>query len=534
MRLGRGIAALFATALVTAVFGAGSASADFGDLTFANCLDDVVGTDACEPGEATMGSPSDLVVSPDGKNAYSVGAGVEQMNTFDRDPATGALTFTGCFEGPGMTDDCLSDVPPLIDPSAITISPDGRSIYVVSQTDDALIEFARDPATGAVDWDINGSCIDDEDTQAATPAPCPNAKGLEQPLAVTVSPDGESVYVGSSDDDTIAQFKRKTDVPVTDPTYGRPDFDACYLTDGANEDGCTDISSGGQIDIELPSGIVVSPNLTSLYMTDSVRDSVITLDRIAAGGSIGDLNTPRCIEDAGGVFCDDGVPATVDHTEGLNGASGVAIAPTGSGQDSVYVTSVADGAIVRFQRDNPSGTLSPVVCFSDNDDEVQAACTEIDGLGNDPPGSLDSGPNGHHPLAISPDGRSVYVAANQDNAITQFARNPLTGGIVPDGCFGESDLAEIEEASCVPVGDQMEPTNAVAFGGDGFLYSTSTFVINTFNRELDPPLPPPGPGTGTTSPPVTTPPPTTKKKKCKKKRKRVAAAKKKKCKKKKR
>jgi hypothetical protein len=396
---------------------------------------------------------------------------------------------------------------------------------VTAADGDALIELFRDPDTGAVNWDVSGSCLDDEDTQPG--AGCTNTKGLDQPRNVEVSPDGRSIYVGSASDNTLVHFDRKVDVdPETDPAYGLPQLDECFVDIVADEDGCTDLS-GDDVNFEIPGDMVVSPDGTSLYLADSGSDQLMIFDRLALpNAEVGDLNTPRCIADAGDNICDDGDPMTVDDTQGLGGVRSLAIAATGSGEDSLYATSVDDAALVRFARAELGGAIAPVFCFADNDDEATAGCTEIDGLGNSP-GFLDSGPNARHSLVVSPDGRSVYTGGGRDNTISHFLRDTDTGAIDPAGCFGDSEMAEIIEVSCLPTASELREVGSLAFAGDGVLYAASPeHTITTLRRELDPPVP----GQGSTIPPVTNPPITTPaKKKCKKKKK--GAKKKKRCKK---
>jgi fibronectin-binding autotransporter adhesin len=79
---------------------------------------------------------------------------------------------------------------------------------------------------------------------------------------------------------------------------------------------------------------------------------------------------------------------------------------------------------------------------------------------------------GSHAIAISPDGRSVYVAASKANAITIFARNPKTGALVqPKGEAGCVSFGA--EHGCGPAIGLLGP-NSVAVSPDGrSVYATS-------------------------------------------------------------
>ena len=93
-----------------------------------------------------VGPTNGLVVTPDGRNAYVYNSGVgggptpgETVSQYDVDPSTGALTpKTPAFvaAGPGST---ASDA---------TLSPDGRSLYVVNSF--AVRQYSIHPTTGAL------------------------------------------------------------------------------------------------------------------------------------------------------------------------------------------------------------------------------------------------------------------------------------------------------------------------------------------------------------------------------------------------
>jgi hypothetical protein len=122
------------------------------------------------PGAA---DPQQIVLSPDGLNAYVTGAQYIETTSgngplvgttlieLSRDPNSGALTpiadatcFTGYHEacgtagGPGAN---VTQVPGLTGAEALAISPDGDSAYATAQntgTNSAVVEFSRDATTG--------------------------------------------------------------------------------------------------------------------------------------------------------------------------------------------------------------------------------------------------------------------------------------------------------------------------------------------------------------------------------------------------
>ncbi len=139
--------------------------------------------------------PRDVAVSPDGANVY-VAAGGRPMDTppppgavttFSRE-ADGTLTFQQTIPESSFGKG---------EPKALTLSPDGSSVYVVAfgvlsgavgLTPGKLLVFARDPGTGtlalAQRFDDNAGGVN----------------GLAGALGVATSPDGANVYVAASED----------------------------------------------------------------------------------------------------------------------------------------------------------------------------------------------------------------------------------------------------------------------------------------------------------------------------------------------
>ena len=107
-------------------------------------------------GVAGLRGARTVSVSPDGANVYVVGqTGVGgdshpgSLATFSRDPATGALTFVDAlFDGVDV-DNGLEGV---FGNHAIALSPDGANVYVAASTSDSVAVFDRDLATGLLSF----------------------------------------------------------------------------------------------------------------------------------------------------------------------------------------------------------------------------------------------------------------------------------------------------------------------------------------------------------------------------------------------
>jgi uncharacterized repeat protein (TIGR01451 family) len=130
---------------------------------------------------------SGVIVSPDGKQVYTVGKGNDNaIAVFQQDPQTGVLGFVEVHRHG------IEGVSGLNGVEDLAISPRGDYVYVVSSTDNAVAVFRRDLTTGRltfVDRRIDG--IDGVD-------------GLASARAVAVSPSGAHIYVAGFGDNAIA------------------------------------------------------------------------------------------------------------------------------------------------------------------------------------------------------------------------------------------------------------------------------------------------------------------------------------------
>src|SRR5207247_11064412 len=78
----------------------------------------------------------------------------------------------------------------------VAVSPDGQNVYTAGDGDSAVGVFRRDPMTGRVTFvEAKRDGVDGVD-------------GLLGAYGVTVSPDGNSVYVAGAGEDAVAAFQR--------------------------------------------------------------------------------------------------------------------------------------------------------------------------------------------------------------------------------------------------------------------------------------------------------------------------------------
>jgi 6-phosphogluconolactonase (cycloisomerase 2 family) len=319
-------------------------------------------------------------------------------------------------------------------------------VYVASFTDDAIVRFNRDPATGAL---TPAGCIDDNDSGADACAT--STDGLDQPRSVAVSLDGRSVYVAAQVDDAVVRFNRDTNTGALTPAGCIDDLP------GEGPDGCATSTAG----LNGTVGVEVSPDGKSVYASGDGDDAIVRFDRAPDGA----LTPAGCIDDN-----DFGADTCAASTDGLGGATATI---TTLDNRSLYAVSFGDDAIVRFIRDPATGALTPAGCIQDNDSGSDTCAADTDGLTN----AVN--------VDVSSDGRSVYVAANSDSAVARFNRDPATGAITAAGCI-DDDLGGPDTcAGSAPGLDGIFDVH-VSFGGSTvYTAAQAASAVAQFNRAAD-------------------------------------------------
>jgi DNA-binding beta-propeller fold protein YncE len=216
---------------------------------FENACVSVAGPEnTCVNGVA-MNSVDALSLSRDGGTLYAASTASGAVDTFAVDPASGALTQTGCLMRNPPPGPCRASQ--LLDaPTAVAASPDGRTVYAADtggSSGDRLVALLRDPATGQL---RDGSCYDElplpgSRSGAGAPDPCHSLPGLDNVQSVAVSPDSTTVYTVG--DNALA-------VLVRDPATGQLIETACAVP---LDQRCSDPVglSGGRSVVASPDGM---------------------------------------------------------------------------------------------------------------------------------------------------------------------------------------------------------------------------------------------------------------------------------------
>ena len=245
---------------------------------------------------------------------------------------------------------------------------------------------------------------------------------LDFARGVTVSPDGENVYVAGQNADAVMSYSRATSGALTE--LGCVEDDAAPVATS-----CTASGDG------LNSARFIAVFDNDVYVSAGDDDAVAVFSR----GTGGELVPDGCVESTGGASatCTD----LLSTTNVLNGAEGIAVSPDGK---QVYVAGQDNSQLVTLTRNITTGALT-------------FAASTGTGLANP------------RELAISPDGKGVYVASASGNAIAAFLRDPSTGSLTAAGTTGGVNL---------PVGVAVSPDSKHVYAG-----AVNSSAVRAYTRD---------------------------------------------------
>lgn len=436
---------------------------------------------------------SALALSADGNHLYAVASTDNAIATFSRDLGTGDLTFIE-----SLTDDDAA-IDGLDGAVAIAVASDGQ--HVLAGGDDGLSVFRRNVNSGRLTFEVYGAAdnpvrnnvsvsgvaglrdilvtpnvnADDRAAHVYTADFTGNrigafrregqpprfafveaeidqqngVDGMDGARAISVSADGEHVYVLAQESEAVSLFER--DLLTSELTYVESVFQIDAGVDGLAE----------------PKDMVLSGDGKHLYVaaSDVATASVALFIRETDSGlsSFGSLSYDSKLEDnVGGVV-------------GLAGATGLALDPTGK---HLYVASQFDHSVVVFSRNDVDGQLTFVQDLTNGDGATTGA------------GPV-AGMTGAFDVAVSSDGLHVYVASSEDDSVVVFGReasaaSPDFGKLVfKQRVWGAIDVPGGMDR---PLGLDLSGSDGEPVGGDRHLYVTSfnTDSLIVLRRNVDP------------------------------------------------
>ncbi len=286
---------------------------------------------------------------------------------------------------------------------------------------------------------------------------CTSVRALRGPApflgseAVAISPDAKHVYVASSRSSAIAIFKRNA---KTGELSQRKGTAGCIAAGGRS--GCAPA-----VGLEGPNSVAVSADGKNVYATSVASDAVAIFSRDPSTGALSQATDGSgCIANAATTGCTTG--------RALDGADVVAVSPDGN---NVYVGAFFANAVAMFDRDPSTGALTQPAddsgCIVDPID----GCTTGFGL---------AAPEG---MAVSADGKNVYVATAVSNALVVLDRDPSTGALT-QATDGSGCIADTASYGCT-AGAWLEGANAVAVSADDddvYVTSLLSNSLTSFTR----------------------------------------------------
>lgn len=181
-------------------------------------------------------------------------------------------------------------------------------------------------------------------------------------------------------------------------------------------------------------------------------------------GSSGALAAGGCVTATGGDgrVGSDGL---CQRANALRGASALAFSPDGR---FAYVAATGSNAVSWFERNADTGALTQRGCVK-HVFGVGEACSAGYAL------------DGATGVAVSPDGKHVYVAAERSNAVAVFTRDETTGALTEVSCISDtgSDGACSDGTALAGASDVL----MAADGADVYVTSSLSASVTAFRRD---------------------------------------------------
>ncbi|MGQ5288017.1 beta-propeller fold lactonase family protein [Pectobacterium actinidiae] len=350
--------------------------------------------------EGTLSGYNDRVsaisVSQDGKTLLVTGSegnnnsGKTYLRVYARDAESGALTLLQSFTQGEQDDPSTSEIEVngLNTITTLVQSKDGTSVYVAGGSESvySLVQFNRDTTTGELSY---VGVVATQDVNSVS--------GLDATVSdIVLSDDGTSLYTingvtpmdGSTGKHAVTFFSRDT-------TSGALTFVGSLV-------------GSDTIPLSSPSGIVLSSDGTSAYISNLGNHSITVLSRDAETGSLSYVTTIN----KSTIAADENSADIPQDDRYLSGLQDIVISPDNR---FVYVSSNSQGTVSIFSRDADTGALTYAGTMdlyqSDSQVPVELRVTSL------------------REMAISQDGTALYVAAFGGKSLLVFARDADSGAL---------------------------------------------------------------------------------------------------------
>jgi hypothetical protein len=360
-----------------------------------------------------------IAVSSDDQNVYA--AGSNALIEFSRNQATGALTEIGCVTGGTTT--CASEH----DTSEAKAMNDPAAIAISPNGANVYVTAGEAGAVVTFSRDSGTGLLTETECvshKTSTGCAIEGAPGLKEPGKVEVSADEKNVYVTSFGEQAVAEFERSTSGAEEGALKQLPSPNECISSEPSTK--CEVLAVG----LEEASSLALSPEGKNLYVAatgsgGASGGDIAEFERHTSGPEEGALTqlpgSNACLTSTGVTGC----TSALD----INGSGELIVSPDGK---NVYANSFVENAILEFSRE-ASGELKqlagPNTCVSSSA-TTPSGCTAVKGI---------EGPFG---VAISLDGSDLYASGIADNAIAAFERSASGGALTqfsaPYECITEN------------------------------------------------------------------------------------------------
>jgi DNA-binding beta-propeller fold protein YncE len=365
----------------------------------------------------------------------------------------------GCLQGNGSYLDrgvCrrVDDLDGIDD---IVVSPDGRHLYALMPWRNTLMAFSRDQRTGELrPLAGRARCM-----RRNPGMKCNRARAFAGPRGAAITPDGRTLYVSAETSSAVSVFARNRRNGALRQRAGQA---GCIAN--SPDSGCRDVRR-----LDSPGAIVVTKDGRNVYVAPFYSGVVV----LARKAGLTQLPGRR------------GCAAELDRGCAPARAleygvwKSMALSPDGR---HLYVASPYDtdssprGALAVFERMR-DGTLrqlpgaagclvDPPPSEDDPNFEFYADCGAARAL--TVPTSV----------AVTPNGRWVYVAA--DDTIAIFQRNRVTGAL--SQASGAAGCVSIRgKQGCTPSPNLWDPWEIVVSPDGRYVYVASRFAVSVYARQ---------------------------------------------------
>lgn len=369
-----------------------------------------------------LNGPRELVLSPDGKNLYVVSELDNSLVSFGRNPISGLLSYQST-----MTDGYLG-VDGLLGARGITINKQGDKIYVAGYRDNSLVEFIRNTNTGSLSIaKILKNSVD-------------NVKGIAGASTVALSSDEKIIFVTGFTYGTLALFSYDTEGILVFSKVFRNGVDGisglqqAYKVVSATDSPKVYVSSYGDNAIS-EFGYKKTKDGEEFTQISVFKNKVANIDSLEGAWGVAihptgvvyvtgfkshTLASFAVNENTGLMDYQGSLYNKTGTVGGLDGAISISLSPD---DKNIYVSGMFNNEVGVFTWDASNTLLfsSSVEEEFDKDTKSSDGNTSLNISSGQTKGIWD--------LETSSDGKNVYAIRYSDNALMTFARNSLDGSL---------------------------------------------------------------------------------------------------------